>query len=91
MKRRTLVAAAGLVPAALSSLLMSPAARAQNARIVFGYTAVTDFTSVFVAAEEGFFKKRNLDVELNTAVEIPPDTVSLDITPTLRAGESLDG
>lgn len=33
----------------------------------------------------------NLDVELNTAVEIPPDTVSLDITPTLRAGESLDG
>jgi NitT/TauT family transport system substrate-binding protein len=32
--------------------------------VVFGYTAVTDFTSVFVAAEEGYFKKRNLDVEL---------------------------
>jgi NitT/TauT family transport system substrate-binding protein len=31
---------------------------------VFGYTAVTDFASVFVAAEEGYFKKRNLDVEL---------------------------
>jgi NitT/TauT family transport system substrate-binding protein len=38
--------------------------RAQgSARIVFGYTAVTDFASVFVAAEEGYFKKRNLDVE----------------------------
>jgi len=39
-------------------------ARAQNTKIVFGYTAVTDFASVFVAAEEGFFAKRNLDVEL---------------------------
>ena len=31
---------------------------------MFGYTAVTDFASVFVAAEEGYFKKRGLDVEL---------------------------
>lgn len=31
---------------------------------MFGYTAVSDFASVFVAAEEGNFKKRNLDVEL---------------------------
>ena len=37
---------------------------AQSTKIVFGYTAVTDFASVFVAAEEGYFKKRNLDVEL---------------------------
>jgi NitT/TauT family transport system substrate-binding protein len=37
---------------------------AQNPKITFGYTAVTDFTSVFVAAEEGMFKKRNLEVEL---------------------------
>jgi NitT/TauT family transport system substrate-binding protein len=37
---------------------------AQATKIVFGYTAVTDFASVFVAAEEGYFKKRNLDVEL---------------------------
>ena len=41
--------------------LLAPTARAQNGRIVFGFTAVTDFTSVFVAAEEGFFKKRKLD------------------------------
>ncbi|MET0208353.1 MAG: ABC transporter substrate-binding protein [Burkholderiaceae bacterium] len=40
-------------------------ARAQaSPKIVFGFTAVTDFASVFVAAEEGYFKKRNLDVEL---------------------------
>src|SRR6218665_4162898 len=43
----------------------APAVRAQsNPKIVFGYTAVTDFASVFVAAEEGGFKRRNLDVEL---------------------------
>jgi NitT/TauT family transport system substrate-binding protein len=59
MKRRTL----------LSSLATACAATAlpawsQTTRIVFGYTAVTDFASVFVAAEEGYFKKRQLDVEL---------------------------
>ena len=59
MKRRQLLAgaaAAGVLAAALP-------ARADQ-KITFGYTAVTDFASVFVAAEEGFFKKRNLDVEL---------------------------
>ncbi len=39
-------------------------ARAQSIKLAFGYTSVTDFASVFVAAEEGFFSKRNLDVEL---------------------------
>jgi NitT/TauT family transport system substrate-binding protein len=60
--RRALLAtfAAGPLCATLS-------ARAQSqteTRIVFGYTAVVDFASVFVAAEEGYFKKRHLDVEL---------------------------
>ncbi|MGE8201316.1 MAG: ABC transporter substrate-binding protein, partial [Variovorax sp.] len=60
MKRRTLLSA--LAAASASAALPS---RAQsNPKIVFGYTAVTDFASVFVAAEEGYFKKRNLDVEL---------------------------
>jgi NitT/TauT family transport system substrate-binding protein len=36
---------------------------AQNTKIVFGFTAVSDFTSLFVAKEEGFFSKRGLDVE----------------------------
>jgi NitT/TauT family transport system substrate-binding protein len=60
MKRRTLVTAAAVLPLAL----LGPSARAQAARIVVGYTAVTDFASAFVAAEEGYFKRRGLDVEL---------------------------
>lgn len=54
----------------LSALVAAPACAALPARaqasttIVFGYTAVTDFATVFVAAEEGYFKKRQLDVEL---------------------------
>ncbi len=59
MKRRTLLSGA-----AAAGLATTLPAQAQNAKVVFGYTAVTDFTSVFVAAEEGYFKKRNLDVEL---------------------------
>ena len=60
MKRRTLLSAlaAGSAAAAL------PARAQPNQKIVFGYTAVSDFASVFVAAEDGYFRKRNLDVEL---------------------------
>ena len=59
MKRRTILSslAAATAAAALPAI-------AQTTKIVFGFTAVTDFASVFVAAEEGYFKKRNLDVEL---------------------------
>jgi NitT/TauT family transport system substrate-binding protein len=61
MNRRSLLAALAAGPATLAL----PAHAQQAAtKIVFGYTAVTDFASVFVAAEEGYFKKRNLDVEL---------------------------
>ncbi|KQX91211.1 ABC transporter substrate-binding protein [Variovorax sp. Root473] len=61
MKRRTLLSAL-----AAASATASLPSRAQQAhpKIVFGYTAVTDFASVFVAAEEGYFKKRSLDVAL---------------------------
>ena len=59
MKRRQVLAMA----AAAGALAAVPA-RAQSPHMVFGYTAVTDFASVFIAAEEGFFKKRGLDVEL---------------------------
>jgi len=59
MKRRTVIK--GL--AAASGALALPA-WSQVTKIVFGYTAVTDFASVFVAADEGYFKKRGLDVEL---------------------------
>jgi NitT/TauT family transport system substrate-binding protein len=61
MQRRTLVG--GLAAAALTPIALP--ARAQAAtKILLGYTAVTDFASAFVAAEQGYFKKRNLDVEL---------------------------
>lgn len=49
---------------AAAGAALSLPARAQSTKVVFGYTSVTDFASVFVAAEEGFFSKRNLDVEL---------------------------
>ena len=62
MKRRTLLSA--LAAASATAALPARAQQQPPTRIVFGYTAVTDFASVFVAAEEGYFKKRNLDVEL---------------------------
>lgn len=60
MHRRTLIrslAAAAAAPLALPAF-------SQNTKIVLGYTAVTDFASAFVAAEQGYFAKRKLDVEL---------------------------
>ena len=50
--------------AACASIALPSLAQTPSPRIVFGYTAVTDFASVFVAAEEGYFRKRQLDVEL---------------------------
>ncbi|SCX70348.1 ABC transporter substrate-binding protein [Variovorax sp. EL159] len=61
MKRRTLLS---VLAAASASAALPSRAQQSNPKIVFGYTAVTDFASVFVAAEEGYFKKRSLDVEL---------------------------
>lgn len=60
MKRRTILS--GLAATAAGTLALP--ARSETTKIVFGYTAVTDFASVFVAASEGLFAKRNLDVEL---------------------------
>jgi NitT/TauT family transport system substrate-binding protein len=37
--------------------------RAQGTRVIFGYTASSDFATLFVAREEGYFSKRNLDVQ----------------------------
>ena len=60
MKRRTALAALAAAPAALSLPVRAQA----TTKIVYGYTAVTDFASVFVAAEQGYFRKRALEVEL---------------------------
>jgi NitT/TauT family transport system substrate-binding protein len=55
-------AALSLVGAASAAIAFP--AFAHSGKIVFGYTAVTDFATVFVAAEQGYFTKRKLDVEL---------------------------
>lgn len=60
MKRRPALAALVSVPAAIAL----PAFAQGVTKVAFGYTAVTDFASVFVAAQEGHFKQRRLDVEL---------------------------
>ncbi len=49
--------------AASAATLALPAARAQAfPKMVFGFTAVADFATLFVAAEEGLFAKRKLEV-----------------------------
>jgi len=93
MKRRTLVTAL----AASTAAIVLPA-RAQTTKIVFGFTAVTDFTSVFVAKEEGYFQKRGLDVELkfipiNSTIPAAIQSDSLQIggpTPSVFL-QSVDG
>lgn len=59
LSRRGFTAAlgAGLAASALPLRAQAPV------KAVFGYTAVTDFATVFIAREEGFFSKRGLDVE----------------------------
>ena len=47
----------------LGVALMASAALAKT-KITLGYTGVADFTAAFVAKEEGYFKKRGLDVTL---------------------------
>ncbi len=93
MKRRTVLSHL----AAASSALALPA-WSQSTKIVFGYTAVTDFASVFVAAEQGYFKKRSLDVELkfiplNSTIPAAIQSDSLQIggpTPSVFL-QSVDG
>ena len=93
MKRRTVL---GSMAAATATIALP--AWAQSTKIAFGYTAVTDFTSVFVAAEEGYFKKRNLDVELkfipiNSTIPAAIQSDSLQIggpTPSVYL-QSVDG
>jgi NitT/TauT family transport system substrate-binding protein len=48
--------------AAGSAFIAAPALSQTLPKITLGYTAVSDFTSAFVALEEGFFRKRGLDV-----------------------------
>ncbi|MDB5873437.1 MAG: metal transporter substrate-binding protein [Ramlibacter sp.] len=58
MKRRIFLS--GLAATSAASVLP---AWGQDTKIVFGYTAVNDFATLFVAREEGYFSRRGLDVE----------------------------
>jgi NitT/TauT family transport system substrate-binding protein len=49
--------------AAGAGALTLPAFAQTTTKAIFAYTAVTDFASVFVAREEGYFSKRGLDIE----------------------------
>ncbi|MCG2592420.1 ABC transporter substrate-binding protein [Ramlibacter sp. XY19] len=59
ISRRVVIAAgaAGLAAAALPLRAQAPL------KAIFGYTAVTDFATVFIAREEGYFTKHGLDIE----------------------------
>lgn len=56
LSRRSFVAA-GLVAAA------RPLRAQTTVKAIFGYTAVTDYATVFIAREEGYFTRHGLDVE----------------------------
>lgn len=60
MKRRSALSAL----ASATATLALPAWAQGTTRIVYGYTAVVDFATVFVAAEQGYFRRRGLEVEM---------------------------
>jgi NitT/TauT family transport system substrate-binding protein len=59
LRRRTVLSGA----LAAAGALALPARAQGTTKIVFGFTAVSDFATIFVGKEEGYFAKRNLDVE----------------------------
>ncbi|WP_457442406.1 ABC transporter substrate-binding protein [Roseateles sp. P5_E4] len=58
LNRRTFVAAA------VGTALSAARAAEQPTKVAYGYSAVTDFATVFVAAEQGMFAKHGIDIEL---------------------------
>ncbi|MBL0422693.1 ABC transporter substrate-binding protein [Ramlibacter sp. AW1] len=63
LSRYTRRATLGALAAGAAAIAL-PARAQGTTRIVFGYTAVTAFASLFTAREEGYFSKRGLDVVL---------------------------
>ena len=81
MKRRTILrAATGAVATTTAAAIGWPAFAQARTKIVYGYSAVSDYATVFVATDEGFFAKRGLDVE--------PKFIPLNptITPGIESG-----
>lgn len=59
MKRRHLLSSLAAAPAVVSC----PAWAKGTVKIAYGYTAVVDFATVFIAVEQGHFRQRGLEVE----------------------------
>jgi len=78
LDRRSFLAGAAAMAAATTSAWAGP-----TTKLVYGYSAVTDYATVFVAAEQGFFSRRGVDIELRF---IP---LNPTIVPAVQAG-SLD-
>jgi NitT/TauT family transport system substrate-binding protein len=95
MKRRTLLHAG---TSAAAAALAWPALAQQRTKVVYGYSAVSDYATVFVATDEGYFAKRGLDVEpkfipLNPTISPGIESGSLQMggpTPTSYL-QSIDG
>lgn len=98
MKRRTLVQSlTSLTTLGLTGTSLLAHAQ-EKTKIAFGYSAVSDFASVFVAKEVGYFDKHGLDVELkfiplnsNIPAAIESDSLQLGgPTPTIYL-QGVDG
>ena len=84
MKRRTALSSLAALTACAARPSLAQTPTPTPTKIVFGYTAVTDFATVFIAAEEGYFKKRSLDVEpkfipLNSTIPAALQSDSLQV------------
>lgn len=95
LSRRTVLG--GTAALAIGGLAL-PLRAQGTTKIVFGYTAVSDFATVFVAREESYFSRRGLDVEpkfipLNPSIPAAIQSDSLQMggpTPSVYL-QSVDG
>jgi NitT/TauT family transport system substrate-binding protein len=98
MKTVTLTRRAALSVLMSAGATLALPAWSQTTKVVFGYTAVGDFLSVLAAVEQGYFSRRNLDVEpkfipLNSTIPAAIQSGSLQIggpTPSVFL-QSVDG
>ena len=95
MKRRILLHAGA---AAAAATTLWPVLARERTKIVYGYSAVSNFATVFVATDEGFFATRGLDVEpkfipLNPTIILGIESGSLQMGGSTPTGylQSIDG
>lgn len=64
---------------------LSAAARAEPAKVAFGYPPATDFLSVYVAKEKGIFEKHNIDATL-TKIPVVNNIPSAVVSGSIQIG-----